>query len=51
MNVLNGVRIIYVLYWIAIFVIVMSFEKKVKKLEDENAKLRKMIRKEYEENN
>ena len=43
MNMLDGVKIIYILYWIAVFLIVWLFEKKVKKLEDENAKLKKMI--------
>lgn len=43
MNMLDGVKVIYILYWIAVFLIVWFFEKKVKKLEDENMKLKKMI--------
>lgn len=43
MNMLDGVKVIYILYWIAVFLIVWLFEKKVKQLEDENTKLKKMI--------
>lgn len=45
MNMLDGVKVIYILYWIAVVILIWAFERKIIKLETENQELKEKLKK------